>query len=298
MIGGIDLGGTKIEARLFAPDLKEVARQRVPTPRGSYKALMDAVLSQISWLEKKGDIASVGIGTPGLVNPATGVFLTANLPATGRALAADLACRCNTPVWVLKDSRAAALSEAADGAAAGYRAVLGLTLGTGVSAAIVLDQTLPADLNGQAGEVGHTSLPWTVMQQHGLTPALCGCGLNGCYETFMSGPGICALALQLTGRAATPEQVMHDPEMSQIRDIWDDIASDLIANLTRTLDPQVVVLSGGLGMAEGLPERLAAALRTKVLTGTQVPAIVQAKYGDASGARGAALYALRMQRSA
>ena len=291
VFGGIDLGGTKIEARAFDTSMTEIARKRIVTPTDSYSQMLDALQSQVSWLETQGDVASIGLGTPGLINPQSGVMLTSNLPASGEKLGDDLTARTGRRIHLINDCRAAALAEAMTGAARDGRNVIGLNLGTGVAGGHVINGVGVPDANGQHAEYGHLPLPADVSAIYGLPQLPCGCGLTGCYETFLGGAGLARLAKHLHNIDATPEEVMDNPEFAEAKTAWVTLAASLISVIARTSDPDTIVLYGGLGMRPELPKALYAALSDRLLAGTQPPRIVQAQHGDASGALGAALFA-------
>ena len=298
LTGGIDLGGTKIESRLFDADWQTVESRRVATPQTNYADLVGALAGQIAWLEQmSGDAAlPVGIGSPGIVDQQTGAILTANLPATGRTLPADIAARAGRPVPWLKDCTAFVLSEAQLGAGRGHRGVMGLILGTGVSGAFVRDG---ATLDGHAdlaGEYGHMPLPATLVAAHDLPLIQCGCGRTGCYETYCAGPGLARLAEIRLGRAMTPAKIAAaaeagDPAVGEVLSLWARIVGELLGTLMRALDPDCVVLGGGLTNMPGAVGRIAEGAAPTLLPGTRLPRIVLAEDGDSSGARGAALAA-------
>lgn len=296
MIGGIDLGGTKIEARVFDAALVEVARHRIATPKQSYDALLDGIASQVAWLETHGPLEAIGLGSPGLIHPTTGVMLTANLPATGHTLAVDLAAKVGRAVPLLNDCSAFTLTEAAMGAGQSYRNVVGLIIGTGVAGGQAIDGRIIPDLNGQQGEYGHLPLPADFVARHGLPLLPCGCGLTGCFETYLSGPGLVRLAHHMTGETATPAEILD--EFPAVRAAWIGLVAALVALIARTSDPEVIVLGGGLGMVADLDSAVLAALPGLLLPNTVPPAIVQARHGDASGALGAALFAQQQMRAA
>lgn len=289
--GGIDLGGTKIESRYFDATWQELARNRVPTPM-SYPELVAALLEQIRWLEAQGPLDHVGVGVPGLIDPRSGRMLTANLPATGCPLATDLMSAAGRPVSVANDCRAFALSEAVQGAGRDHVSVLGLVIGTGVAGGMVVDGSLLPDLNGQHGEFGHLPLPADVVARYGLPLAQCGCGLAGCFETLLAGPGLVRLARHLIGGDYTAKAIMTGDNLKTARLAWADIAGSLVAILSRTFDPEIIVLGGGIGSLPDVPCMISTALDGKLLAGTRAPKIVTAAHGDASGARGAAILAM------
>ena len=289
LIGGIDLGGTKIEARAYDDAMTEVSRRRIPTDTTSYQALLASIADQVSWLKDQGVTSTIGLGTPGLIHPETGRMLSANLPATGHALGADLATLTGHAIPVIKDCRAFALAEATHGAGIGYRNVIGLIIGTGVAGGHVIDRAIPPDHNGQSGEFGHLPLPAHIVSELDLPVLACGCGLVGCFETLLSGPGLTRLAHHMTGQDQTAPDIWTT--MPEVKSAWLRIATSLVGIISRTADPDVIVLGGGLGTAHGLAGDLAEALDGTLLAGTTPPRIVPAQFGDASGAFGAAIYA-------
>ena len=290
MIGGIDLGGTKIEARLFdGPDARTVDLRRCPTPQDSYEALLDAVSDQIRWLEARaGDPhLPVGLAMPGTLDPATGISFAANVPTTGRAPTYDLAARHARPVPVVNDGMAFALSEATVGAAAGHRSVMGLVLGTGVGGGLCLDGALPHRHAGLAVEIGHVGLSAAILRRHDLPALPCGCGRSGCVETLISGTGLATLAGHVTG-TPTPADAQRD---ERVLSIWADLAGDTLATIQMLLDPDAIVLGGGLSRMPDVVARLTAGLAANRLGTARAPLLLVAQHGDSSGARGAALLA-------
>lgn len=297
MIGGIDLGGTKIEARLFdGPDAPLEVR-RIPTPLHGYDALLDAVLTQIDWLRAtSGDPAlPVGVCVPGVIDPDTGIARAANIPTTGRALAADLAAACGRAIPVVHDCMAFTFSEVHGGAGDGHRVVMGLVLGTGVGGGLCIDGALPPRHAGLGVEVGHMGLSLRAAARHGLPAWPCGCGRSGCVETVLSGTGLANLAEWKTGQRldATALLGSTDPRAAEILDIWADIAGDCLDAFRIMLDPGCIVLGGGLSNMPGIVGRLTDSLHRQTLAPDRLPVIVLARHGDSSGARGAALLASR-----
>lgn len=292
MIGGIDLGGTKIEARAFDGNMTEVNRRRIPTDTSSYQGLLNSINDQITWLNNQGNLSAIGLGTPGLINPRTGCLQAANLPVSGKPLAADIANLSGQTVPIIKDCRAFALAEATLGAGKDGRNVMGLIIGTGVAGGHVIDGRIPPDLNDQHGEFGHLPLPASIVEDLDLPLLPCGCGSIGCFETYLSGPGLSRLALHLTGVAVPAEEVFD--ACVNVKSAWIRIMTALLTVIIRTADPDVIVLGGGVGMTPDLPRQLDVALRPQLLSGTNAPRITQAKFGDASGAVGAAIFAHQM----
>ncbi|RVT81841.1 ROK family protein [Rhodobacteraceae bacterium CCMM004] len=288
---GIDLGGTKIEAQVFDPDWRVAARRRTETPR-DYPALVAAVADQIAWIEGRAGVGPVGLSAAGLVVPRTGLALTANLVATGHPFPRDIEAAAGRHVLYLNDCRAFALSEAVFGAGRGCRSVFGLILGTGVGGGHAVEGRLAPDHSGAGGEVGHLPLSAELARRLDLPPLPCGCGRTGCVERYLAGPGLARLAQALTGREATAQEVAagrrDDPDAARVWAAWCALAADLLMSITLTVDPQIVVLGGGVSRIEGMAEDLAAALRAVQFDGFAIPEIRVAEGGDASGARGAA----------
>lgn len=296
--GGIDLGGTKIEARLFDDTWADVAITRVPTPAQSYESLLDALMSRIDWLREEAGSAAlpIGVGAPGLINPATELAFTANLPATGQKLARDVSRRAGQEIPFINDCRAFAVSEALLGAGRSFESVAGLVLGTGVAAGFLSRQVLTHPLNGLAGEVGHCPIPAPTFIGLGLPMLPCGCGRHGCFETMLAGPGLERLAQHLTGEPIAPEQLgvrvlAGDADAIKIYDTWTEIAARLLDLMMMTWDPQCIVLGGGLSRLPDLCGRLNRQVARLAMPGVVVPELALAEGGDSSGARGAALIA-------
>ncbi len=295
--GGIDLGGTKIEAQLFAADWSVVANRRVATPK-DYPALVAALAELHRWLRAEGGAElPVGLGFAGFIDPLSGIAYCSNLSADGKDLGGDLAALTGEAVPMVNDARAFTLSEARLGAGRDYRLVIGLILGTGVAGGLALDGRLPLGMLGVAGEYGHSLLPHGAMTQYRLPMLQCGCGRIGCYETLLSGPGMTKIAEALGGAARTSAELSQaaaagEAEALRVMAVWADLAGEMLLSMALFADAECVVLGGGLSRMPGVAGRLTDALRTRLLPGMRCPAIVLAEGGDASGARGAALAAL------
>ena len=289
---GIDVGGTKLEAIALDAAGTEVRRVRIPTPRGSYDGTLDAIVSLVANLEKHtGQQGSVGLGIPGTLSPLTGLVKNANSTwLIGRPLQADLETRLGRPVRLANDANCFALSEAVDGAGAGAGVVFGIIIGTGCGGGIVVRQRVLVGPNAIAGEWGHNPLP---APDEGEWPGLaCYCGRTGCIETFLSGPALERDYLTLGGAGADARQI------ATRADAGESIASAALERYERRfaraltvvlnlLDPDVVVLGGGLSNIERLYKNVPPLLAP---FGGEPPAtrLVKAKYGDSSGVRGAA----------
>ncbi len=291
---GIDLGGTKIEAQVFAPDWTLAARHRWPTPKG-YPALVTAMAEAIRWCETHGTDLPMGISAAGLIHPDTGLALTSNLPATGKPMPADIARAAGRPIAWINDCRALTLSEAALGAAKGADPAVGLILGTGVAGGVVTGGKLLPSPARTGGEFGHFALAAGPVNAHKLPILACGCGRAGCAETYLSAPGLSRIAAHLTGAQHTPETIVTGrattATFAKAWDIWLDLATEFLVTLCLSLDPEVIVIGGGLSRVPRLADDLSDRLARATLKGFPIPSIRLAEGGDASGARGAALHA-------
>lgn len=295
---GIDLGGTKIETQVFDADWSAVARRRDDTP-GTYDDLVRVMAEQISWgKSESGADAPVGIGAAGLINPMTGLALTANLAATGHPFPADIEAASGSSITYVNDCRALALSEAVFGQGKGFGTVMSLILGTGVGGGICVDRSILRGPTSTGGEFGHTSAPAHLVARYDLPIWQCGCGRMGCIETYIAGPGLVRLAKHVTGQDVTPPEIAaaRHAEMAKVWQIWCELTADLVHNLTLTADPDLIVLGGGLSRIDGVAKDLSAAATAAQLSGFASPPLVLAEGGDTSGARGAAYAAWQAAR--
>ncbi len=288
---GIDLGGTKIEAQVYDSAWRLIDRHRIETPR-DYDALVTAVAAQIDWATDKAGAVPVGISAAGLINPATGLALTANLPATGKPFRKDIEAASGRSVAFLNDCRAFTLSEARFGAGRGAEVVAGLILGTGVGGGLSVGGRLVQGPSSVGGEFGHYAAPAHLVLRHGLPVMGCGCGRTGCIETLVSGPGLTRVAERITGRHLSPPQIAADrhgdPKVQAAWQVWCDLVAELLQTLITVADPDIVVLGGGLSQIDGVERDIAASLALAGLKDFALPSVVLAEGGDASGARGAA----------
>jgi fructokinase len=289
---GIDLGGTKIAGVALHPDGSEVARIRRPTPR-SYVGTLEAIAGIVSELDgRAGEKGTVGLGIPGALSPSTGLVRNANSTwLIGRPLDVDLQRLLDRPVRIMNDANCFALSEASDGAGAGARCVFGVILGTGVGGGIVLDGAGLEGASRIAGEWGHNPLP--AMRDDERPGPACYCGRYGCVETFLSGPGLAADHQRVTGEGRTAPEVVDaavrgEPAAAATLDRYVDRLARALGVVVNILDPDVIVLGGGVSNMPGLPERVQAALPPYVFTDDLVVRVVRHRHGDASGVRGAA----------
>jgi len=307
---GLDLGGTKIEGIALDPRGLALARRRVPTPRGDYAATVETLASLAEWLEgQAGARASVGVGMPGVLSPATGLVKNANSTwLIGRPLAADLAARLGREVRCANDANCFALSEAVDGAAAGAHGVFGVIVGTGTGGGVVIDRRVLAGANAIAGEWGHNPLPWPRLATdggdlsrrsgHAAVEAEwpgppCYCGRTGCIETFLSGPGLSRDYEGESGRAAEPPEVVAraaagEETAERCLQRYEDRMARGLAAIVNVLDPDVIVLGGGLSNLDRLYANVPRLWTPFVFSDAVTTRLVKAAHGDSSGVRGAA----------
>ena len=289
---GIDLGGTKIEA-IAIDGTREVLRRRVDTPRGDYTATISTVRELVSAIEREsGTTGTVGIGIPGAISPATGLVKNANSTwLIGQPLDRDLARALDRPVRVTNDANCFALSEATDGAAQGAHIVFGVILGTGTGGGIVVDGRVLEGRHRIGGEWGHNPLPW--MQDDERPGPSCYCGRNGCIETFLSGPGLSATYAAIAGRQVEAADVASlaasgDAGANRALGIYEARLGRALASIVNVLDPDVIVLGGGLSNIAGLYARIPQLVTPFVFSDSADTPIVAARHGDSSGVRGAA----------
>jgi fructokinase len=288
---GVDLGGTKIEAACLDESDTIIARRRVPTPR-SYDGTIDAITDLVLAIESDtGRRGTVGIGIPGAASPVTGLVKNANsVWLIGRPLARDLEQRLSREVRVMNDANCFAISEAADGAGAGADVVFGVILGTGVGAGIVVRGRALEGPNLIAGEWGHNQLPWMTPDEY-PGPA-CYCGKCGCIETFLSGPGFEHDFERATGRHVPAAEIValvqSEPDAQAAMDRYHDRLARALAMVINILDPDVIVLGGGMSNTPRLSEAARDALPRYVFSDSVLTRIVKNLHGDSSGVRGAA----------
>jgi fructokinase len=289
---GVDFGGTKIEAAALDASGRFLSRGRVPNP-GSYDAAIDAVRSLIARAEQEaGAEGTIGIGSPGSISPRTGLMRNANSTfLNGRSFREDLERALGREVRMANDANCLALSEAVDGAAAGARVAFGLILGTGCGGGLVVDGQIVEGANGIGGEWGHVPLPW--MTEAEYPGPDCWCGQNGCLETWISGSGLRRDHAARTGDRLDGEAIVQafrrgDPAAVGSFEAYVDRLGRAIAMLANIIDPDAFVLGGGMSNVEELYEMLPIAVRRYTFADSWDARIVQARWGDSSGVRGAA----------
>jgi fructokinase len=294
---GVDLGGTKIEAMALDGDGVVLLRRRVATPAQDYSAILGAIVDLIASVEHElGRRGTVGIAMPGAVSTRTGLVKNANtVVLIGRPLEADLAEKLARPVRLENDANCFALSEAVDGAAASAKVVFGVILGTGVGAGLVVDGRIIIGRNRIAGEWGHNPLPWARETDHARP---CYCGKVGCIETFLSGPGL-ALEYHARREQDSSAKDLTAPDVVLAAAAGDAVAADCLrdyqdrlgralASVINVLDPDVIVLGGGLSNITQLYASLPPIIRKYTFSDDVDTPILRAAHGDSSGVRGAA----------
>ena len=287
---GIDLGGTTIEGLALGDDGRELVRRRIPAPRGSYPDTLAAIVSLVQALEAEAaQPGSVGIGIPGAVSPATGLIKNANSTwLNGKALAGDLSRMLERPVRFANDANCFALSEATDGAAAGASSVFGVIVGTGTGGGIVIDGRVVTGANAIAGEWGHNPMPPT---RTGVTDPQtdCYCGRSGCIETYLSGP-----ALERDyGKGVPPPEIARrartgEPDAGAALERYCDRMARALGTVINILDPEVIVLGGGVSNIDELYEAVPERWMRYIFSDRVTTQLRRAKHGDSSGVRGAA----------
>lgn len=290
---GVDLGGTKIEGIALDDYGHEILRMRVTTPRGDYPATLAAVAALVEEIEKQtGRRGTVGVGTPGAISRATGQIKNANsVCLNGKLLGQDLAELLGREVRLANDANCFALSEATDGAGAGAEAVFGVILGTGTGGGIVVGGRVLEGSNAIAGEWGHNPLPWPRDAER-IGP-VCYCGKQGCIETYLSGPGLAREHGLITGQTLSAAEIAQralqgDALCAATLERYEERLARALAVVINILDPDVIVLGGGLSNIARLYPNVPRLWGDYIFSDRVATRLIPAKFGDASGVRGAA----------
>ena len=305
---GIDLGGTKIEGLALHADGRELARLRVATPRDDYDATLSAIRQMVHTLEARtGQTATVGLGIPGAIDPDSGMVKNANSTwLITRPLAIDLEAMLGRPVRIANDANCFVASEAADGAAAGAEVVFGVIVGTGTGAGVMVHGQLLTGRHAIAGEWGHNPLPWADADEWPGPP--CYCGRSGCIETFLSGPGLATDHRLSTGDAIDAIDIVRRAGAGESASQatlarYERRMAKALASIINVLDPDVIVLGGGMSNIGRLYANVPRLWDQYVFGATSAPStspppeaaptrvrtlLVAARHGDSSGVRGAA----------
>ncbi len=290
---GIDLGGTKTEVIALASDGEELFRHRVLTPRENYEATIELIASLVDEAEQNAGVkGTVGVGTPGAISPATGLIKNANsVWLNGKPLEQDLVAALGRPVRLANDADCFTLSEATDGAAQGAANVFGVIIGTGTGGGLVINGQLLKGPNAIAGEWGHNPLPWARWDERRGAP--CYCGKRGCIETYLSGAGLSRDHYDLTRQRLTAAELAqrcskgdHLAEQTMAR--YEDRLARALAAVINVVDPDVIVLGGGVSNIGSLYQRVPKLWGQYVFSDTVATHLLPARFGDSSGVRGAA----------
>jgi fructokinase len=290
---GIDLGGTKIEGIAISADGDELFRERVPTPADDYQSILQSIGELVNDIETTlHQPGSVGIGTPGAISPASGLLKNSNTVCmNGMPIHEDLQRLLDRPIRIANDANCFALSEAIDGAAAAAEVVFGVIVGTGTGAGVVVKSHVVYGPNAIAGEWGHNPLPWPMDEER--PGPVCYCGKYGCIETWLSGPGMSRDYLEASGSALDPKQIVElvatgdgIAESCLVR--YEDRMARSLAHVINILDPDVIVLGGGMGNIERLYTHVPELWGQYVFSDRVDTQLVPPRFGDSSGVRGAA----------
>ena len=290
---GVDLGGTKTEIIAINNAGDIVHSKRVKSPQNDYRETLDNIVSLIRECERQtGHIATIGIGTPGTISTRTQTLKNSNSTwLNGKPLHRDLEEILDREIRIANDANCFTLSEAIDGAAANDNTVFGVIIGTGTGGGIVIDKKLLNGPNGITGEWGHNPLPWKTPAE---TPGPeCYCGKSGCIETFLSGPGMTADFKRKTKNTLAPPEILElardgNTSAIEILDRYYERMAKSLAHIINILDPDTIVLGGGMSNIEGIYEEIPKRWGNYVFSDSCETKLLKAKYGDASGVRGAA----------
>ena len=290
---GIDLGGTKIEGIALSQAGDELYRHRIETPQGDYEATLNAITELIKQIEKNmGEKGSIGIGTPGALSPTSGLMRNSNsVCMNGKPVLNDLQNVLKRDIRIANDANCFALSEATDGIAKDFSVVFGVIIGTGTGAGMVVNKTVLMGANAIAGEWGHNSLPWP--EDIELPGPECYCGKSGCVETWLSGPGMVRdhelhNNIFLDPQAIVAKARFGDEESQETLQRYQIRLAKSLAQVINIVDPDAIVLGGGMGNIKELYENVPAIWREYVFSDAVNTQLLAPQYGDSSGVRGAA----------
>ena len=289
---GIDLGGTKIEAVALDADGRERFRRRISTPRGNYDETLNAIAAIAAEAERAAGPGTIGIGMPGAISPATGLVKNANSTwLNGRPLRDDLIRLLGREVRFANDANCFVQSEAVDGAGAGARLVFGVILGTGTGGGIAVEGRAIEGANAIAGEWGHNPLPWPETGEWPGPP--CYCGRTGCIETFLCGPALSREHECASGQCVEPSAIAARADAGDAAAVatlarYEARLARALASIINVVDPDVIVLGGGVSNIRRLYERVPRLWAPYVFSDHVATRVVPAKHGDSSGVRGAA----------
>lgn len=290
---GVDLGGSKTEIIAIAADGRELLRLRRPTPPNDYRQIISVIVELVKTVEQQtGRTGTVGVAIPGAESLATGQIKNANTTCLiGRPLREDLSASLQREVRLANDANCFTLSEATDGAGQGAAVVFGVILGTGVGGGISVNGRIIDGINAIAGEWGHNSLPWPAAGE--MPGRECYCGLRGCIETYLSGPALVYDYREHTGSALEATDIVErfstgEEAATLIMNRYFDRLARALAGVINILDPDVIVVGGGLSNIAALYEQVPHLWREYVFSDRVDTQLVRNRHGDSSGVRGAA----------
>lgn len=290
---GIDLGGTKIEAAVFSPEGQLLARRRVPSPRDDYERTLTSLYDLVVHLEDlTGPASSIGVGMPGSLSPTTGLVRNSNSTwLNGRPMVRDLEQKLSRAIRFENDANCFALSEATDGAGQGCNLVFGVILGTGTGGGLIASRRIWSGTNAIGGEWGHNPLPWPTDDER--PGPLCYCGKRGCIETFLSGPGLTSDHYRATGRRLAPSELATSADNGDLAAEatlarYEHRLARSLACVMNILDPQAIVLGGGLSNLDRLYMNVPGLWGEYVFSDCVTTSLLPPVHGAASGVRGAA----------
>ena len=294
---GVDIGGTKTEFAAFDNDFTRRCTRRIATPIRDY----DRLVRSIGTLAEEADaqfsgVDVIGVGVPG-IRDRQGLSFSVNVPCiTGQNVKDDLSSALNRTVAVINDGHAFALSEVHGGAGQGHDPMVGVILGTGVFGGYCIGGNLRGGRDGVAGEWGHLPIAAAIRDRYSLPLQPCGCGKQGCIETYVSGPGLSQLHAHVAGSTISPERIVQrmragETTCKRAFGIWIDCVASCFAQFILHINPEIIVVGGGLSKIGELYTQIPPALSEHLFRGLQPPSIVPARFGDSSGARGAAILA-------
>lgn len=298
MVCGVDIGGTKLQLAVYDGSLNEIHTARTGTPIHDYPAFLGALSGLVrSADELANEKQAVGLAFPGIVHP-SGVAISSNIPCiNGQPVIADIRRALSRPVAHINDTRAFTLSEARGGALDGVAVGMGIVLGTGVAGSLCINGRIHRGAQGAAGEYGHLPMPRGLLEKHDLPASRCRCGSDGCAEALLSGPGLVRIAARFNGTYTAAEPLLQDvrqsvPAAVRSLEAYIDCLGYFVSRLKLLLDPNVIVLGGGLSNVGELYRELPAATANYLFDGLQAPSIAAPRFGACSGVRGAAILAL------
>ena len=307
MFYGLDIGGTKIEIGMFSPELKLIDSWRIATPTDNYSEFLQAIIGLINDADERCNkpfnetVRSkglVGIGMPGILDK-NNLVKSANVPCcTGKNIIEDLNRALDCKVTLGNDCRLFALSESVNGAGQGFKFVYGAIIGTGAAGGFCIDGKLYNGSNGIAGEYGHLPVSALLIDKYNLPILDCGCGLKGCYEPYVSGPGLGWLYSHFGAKTTDTRDFVNKLNENDVIakttfSCYMDLLAASFASVVLSYDPDIIVLGGGVSNIAAVVEALPSSVNKHLYSGVECPPVVKAKYGDSSGVRGAAI--LRQQ---